>query len=97
MGVAVRIALEKPGGPVADIRVALGAVGPTPILAESVKEALIGKKPDNANIKSAARAARDDARPIDDHRGSAWYRSLMVEIVAERLIRLAVERAGGRA
>jgi len=95
VGVAVWIALEKPGGPVDDIRVALGAVGPTPILAESVKKVLIGKKPDDANIKQAAKAVRDDAKPIDDHRGAAWYRSMMVELVTDRLIRLAVKRAGG--
>jgi len=95
VGVAVWIALEKPGGPVADIRVALGAVGPTPIVAESVKNELIGKLPDNETIKKAAGAARDDARPIDDHRGSAWYRSMMVELVTDRMIRLAVKRAGG--
>jgi CO/xanthine dehydrogenase FAD-binding subunit len=97
VGVAVWVALEKPDGPVSDIRVALGAVGPTPILAESVNKVLIGKKADGANIKKAAKAARDDARPIDDHRGSAWYRSMMVELVTDRLIRLAVKRAGGEA
>ncbi|UCE67617.1 MAG: xanthine dehydrogenase family protein subunit M [Candidatus Zixiibacteriota bacterium] len=96
VGVAVWIALEKPGGPVTDIRVALGAVGPTPILAESVKEVLVGKKPEDANIKKAAKAAREDATPIDDHRGSAWYRSMMVELVTDRMIRLAVERVGGK-
>jgi len=95
VGVAVWVALENPDGPVSDIRVALGAVGPTPILAESVKKVLIGKKADDANIKQAAKAARDDARPIDDHRGSAWYRSMMVELVTDRLIRLAVRRSGG--
>jgi carbon-monoxide dehydrogenase medium subunit len=95
VGAAVWIALEKPDGPVSDIRVALGAVGPTPILAESAKKVLVGKKPDDASIKKAAKAARDDAKPIDDHRGSAWYRSMMVELVTDRLIRLAVKRAGG--
>lgn len=95
VGVAVWLTLEKPAGLVADIRVALGAVGPTPILAESVKEVLMGKKPDDENIKKAAKVARDDARPIDDHRGSAWYRSMMVEMVTDRMIRLAVKRAGG--
>ena len=96
VGVGVWIALEEPDGPIADIRVALGAVGPTPIVAEAVKAELIAKMPDDANIKKAAKAARADARPIDDHRGSAWYRSMMVEIVADRLIRLAVKRAGGK-
>jgi len=47
VSVAVCLSLENPDGPVDEIRIALGAVGPTPILAESVKDVLIGKKPDD--------------------------------------------------
>ncbi len=94
VGVAVWVILEKPGGPVADVRVALGAVGPTPILAKSVPAVLIGKVPDKAAIAEAAEAAAGDCRPIDDHRGSAWYRVQMVEVLTGRLLKIAVERAG---
>ena len=96
VGVGVWIALREPGGPIADVRVALGAVGPTPIVAESIKDELIGKMPDDEVIRKAGKAARNDARPIDDFRGSAWYRSMMVEILAVRLIRLALKRAGSK-
>ncbi len=95
VGVAVWIALEKPDGPVEDVRIALGAVGPTPILAESVKDVLVGKIPDDKTIAEAARATGGDARPIDDHRGSAAYRLQMVEILVERLLKIAIKRAGG--
>ncbi|UCD17768.1 MAG: xanthine dehydrogenase family protein subunit M, partial [Candidatus Zixiibacteriota bacterium] len=92
VGVAVWLALEKPGGPVSDVRVALGAVGPTPILAESVRGILVGKIPDEARLLKAAGAACSDARPIDDHRGSAWYRIKMVELLTLRLLRIVLKR-----
>ncbi|MBU8933499.1 MAG: FAD binding domain-containing protein [candidate division Zixibacteria bacterium] len=95
VGVAVWLALEAPDGPVQDVRVALGAVGPTPILAKSVKEILVGRIPDEAALIEAARAGAGDARPIDDHRGSAWYRVRMVELLILRLLRVVVGRAGG--
>jgi len=87
VGVAVWLALEKPGGPVKDVTVALGAVGPTPILAKSVKDVLIGKVPNEKILQQAAKAAAGDARPIDDHRGSAWYRVMMVEQLTLRLLK----------
>lgn len=86
VGVAVWLALEEPDRPVEDVRVALGAVGPTPILAESVKEVLVGKVADEKILKKAAEAAAGDARPIDDHRGAAWYRVQMVELLTFRLL-----------
>jgi carbon-monoxide dehydrogenase medium subunit len=95
VGVAVWLALEEPDGPVVDVRVALGAVGPTPILAVSVKDELAGKIPDDQTIMKAAKAAASDATPIDDHRGSAWYRVQMVELLTARLLKACVKRARG--
>jgi CO/xanthine dehydrogenase FAD-binding subunit len=94
VGVSVWLALEEPNGRIKDVRIALGAVGPTPIVAGSVKDILTGKIPDEALFKSAAQAAANDARPIDDHRGSAQYRLQMVELLSERLLKIAYERAG---
>ncbi len=94
-GVAVWLALEKPDGSVTDVRVALGAVGPTPILAESVREILIGKVPDESTLVKAAAAGAGDARPIDDHRGSAAYRVQMTELLILRLLKITLARARG--
>jgi carbon-monoxide dehydrogenase medium subunit len=92
VGVAVWLALAKPGGAIADVRVALGAVAPVPLLAESVREVLVGKRPNEEIFRQAARAARGDARPIDDHRGSAWYRLQMVEQLTLRLLRTVLQQ-----
>jgi CO/xanthine dehydrogenase FAD-binding subunit len=94
VGISVWLALESPDGPIKDVRITLGAVGPTPLVAESVKDILIGEIPDAALFRRAARAAAGDARPIDDHRGSARYRLQMVEHLSERLLKNACERAG---
>jgi carbon-monoxide dehydrogenase medium subunit len=93
VGVSVWLSMAEPGGPILDARVSLGAVGPTPILAESARNCLLGKTPSDALYREAAKAASNDARPIDDHRGSAWYRLMMVEKLTERLLNVAFKRA----
>jgi len=96
VGVAVWMALEQAGGPVADVRVVLGAAGPTPILAESIKDILKGKIPDEEVLRKTARAAAGDARAIDDFRGSAWYRLRMIELLTFRLLCKVIRQASGR-
>ncbi len=95
VGVAVCLSLAEPGGPVSDISVGLGAVAPKPILAPTVREVLIGKVPTDKLLSDVGEAAANDCRPIDDHRGSAWYRIQMVRTITCRLVGLALKRAGG--
>lgn len=93
VGVAVWMMLDGPRGAVADVRVAMGAVGPTTVLCRSAADVLTGKVPDDVLFRKAARAAAGDVAPIDDHRGSAWYRLQMAELIAERMLRLTHQRA----
>ncbi|NUQ38418.1 MAG: xanthine dehydrogenase family protein subunit M, partial [Caldilineales bacterium] len=44
-------------------------------------------------IQAAARTAAAESRPIDDAKGSAWYRRHMVEV----LVRRALTSLGGGA
>ncbi len=94
VGAAVYVALDGPGGTVTDARVALGAVGPTPLRAPTAEAALVGQPYSEALASAAGVAARDDARPIDDHRGTAAYRLEMVEVLVRRAVERAVQRAG---
>ena len=89
VGVAVMASLEN--GCCRNVRIALGAVAPTPMRARSTESVLEGKKLDDALIENAGRAASDECRPITDVRASADYRREMVGV----LTRWAIKRAFG--
>ena len=97
VGAAAFVALDRPGGTVIDARIALGAVGPTPLRAPAAEAALVGQPYSEALAAAAGEAARHDARPIDDHRGSAVYRLEMVEVLVRRAVARAAKRAAKRA
>ncbi|HXG52743.1 MAG TPA: xanthine dehydrogenase family protein subunit M [candidate division Zixibacteria bacterium] len=70
-----------------EVRIALGAVAPTPVRARRAEQALAGRPIDRSAIESASRvAAAEDARPIDDLRGSASYRRAMVGVLVGRAL-----------
>jgi carbon-monoxide dehydrogenase medium subunit len=69
-----------------NIRIALGAVAPTPIRAIKAEGILEGAETDGNGIIDAAKKASDESSPIDDHRASAEYRRLMVEVLVKRAI-----------
>ncbi|HEX7128126.1 MAG TPA: FAD binding domain-containing protein [Thermodesulfobacteriota bacterium] len=92
VGVAACVTLAA-DGTVAEARVALGAVAPTPILAAGAAAALVGRAPEPAALAAAARAAAADARPITAVRASADYRRHMVEVLARRALARAVAAA----
>ena len=96
VGAAAYVALDSPGGTVTDARIALGAVGPTPPRAPTAEAELVGQPYSEALARAAGEAARLDARPIDDHRGSATYRLEMVEVLVRRAVARAAERAAQR-
>jgi carbon-monoxide dehydrogenase medium subunit len=80
----------------ADVRIALGAVAPTPVRARHAEAVLRDEALEGAALQEAARLAADkDASPISDIRGSASYRRAMVrELVARALAQLAREMRG---
>ena len=81
----------------ADARVVLGAVGPVPLVAERAGALLRGETLDDARVAEAARVASEEADPIEDLRGSEWYKRRIVKVLAERGIRCALQRAAARA
>ena len=74
-------------------RIALGAVGPTQIMARKAGDSLVGKKLDAAAIDNAARLAIEASKPIDDMRGTAEYRRHIVGVLTRRALNGAAERA----
>ena len=61
-----------------DVRIALGAVAATPILARKTEKFLNSKKLSKNIIAEAKRICSSEARPIDDIRSTAEYRTAMV-------------------
>jgi carbon-monoxide dehydrogenase medium subunit len=96
---AARVTLADDGQTCVEARVALGAVAPNPFRAKQAEARLVGNKLSSDLIHEAARAARDESRPISDVRASAEYRRMLVETQVERAVVQAAARAssGGEA
>jgi CO/xanthine dehydrogenase FAD-binding subunit len=65
---------RRPDGSLADVSLALGAVASTAIRAPQAEAVLEGRRPTVEVVDEAAAAIRASVAPIDDLRGSAWYR-----------------------
>lgn len=90
---AVFLSLNPRDKTVRDIRIALGAVAPTPVRARLAEEALKGRSPNREAIEEASERALASASPIDDVRSSASYRREMVKVLARRAIEEALREA----
>jgi len=84
--ISIGIAGVLEGGALTNVRVAFGAVAPTPLRAPRTEASLEGRRLDAATIATAAAAARDEVKPIDDVRASAWYRKELVHNMTRRML-----------
>ena len=67
-------------------RLALASVAPVPLIPAQAEAILAGKPINEASIAEAAEAAMEACTPINDVRGSARYRKLMVRNLTRRAI-----------
>jgi CO/xanthine dehydrogenase FAD-binding subunit len=88
VGVAAVVIAEN--GICNDIRIALGAVAPTPIRAKRTENMIRGQKLSGEVIERAAQIAAEECCPISDHRASAEYRCNMVEVLTRQAIKQAI-------
>jgi carbon-monoxide dehydrogenase medium subunit len=91
VGAGVQVAADN--GIIGDIRIGLGAVAPTPMRAMAAEDIIRGEKATDEAIAMAAQKASQESRPIDDHRASAEYRRMMVEVLVRRAINQALSRS----
>ena len=87
----VMAAAWRDDGPrgLADVRVALGSVAPTPSRARGAEAALEGALPTPETADRAAEALAAEIAPIDDVRSTADYRRTVAARVLHRLVREA--------
>jgi carbon-monoxide dehydrogenase medium subunit len=90
VGVAASLVVEK--GIISDACIVLGAVAPTPLIAEKASRSLIGAKPDFEVFANAGKIACEEGKPISDIRGSKEFRCRLIGVLTRR----ALEEANGR-
>lgn len=82
----VAVVADMDGNTVKDVKIALGAVAPTPIRAMKAEKVIRGKNLTDALINKCARTAAEETCCISDVRASAEYRREMVEVFTRRAL-----------
>jgi carbon-monoxide dehydrogenase medium subunit len=95
VGAGVNLTLDA-DGVITAARVALGAVGPTIIVADEAAAALVGTRADDQALARLDDAARAVCRPISDKRGTAEFRTKIAGVLARRVAAIAYARAKER-
>jgi carbon-monoxide dehydrogenase medium subunit len=94
--VAGLVALDADGR-VSRARLALGAVGPTPMRCPDAEQMLTGQTPDSALLERVAAACASASLPIDDLRATADWRRAVVGVLARRVLEQCLSLAQGGA
>ncbi|OGL41642.1 MAG: hypothetical protein A2042_03705 [Candidatus Schekmanbacteria bacterium GWA2_38_11] len=89
-GVCVIITKER--GKLKGVRIALGAVAPTPIRAKNAEKILLDGSVSEDAITEAAEEAAKACFPISDVRSSEWYRREIVKVLVRRGLRECLEK-----
>lgn len=84
--ISIGLAGVRRGNALVDARLAYGAVAPVPMRSHAAERVLDGAPLGAATSQRVAAAARDDVRPIDDVRASAWYRRELVFNMTQRML-----------
>lgn len=89
-GVGVVLAVQR--GVIADVRIGLTGVGPTPVRASQAERLLPGRAPSEALWAEAADAVRAAVEPDGDIHASAEYRKHVSGVLTQRALREALTR-----
>jgi carbon-monoxide dehydrogenase medium subunit len=81
------------GGMIADVGIALGAVGPITIEATRAEELLRGKAPSDELFTQAGAICSEDSMPGADGRGPIDYKRHLIGVLTKRALRRATARA----
>jgi carbon-monoxide dehydrogenase medium subunit len=92
-GVAVSITLKSGDGVCDDVRIALGGLARTPMLAKKAEKMLRGKKITDSMLKEAGQKASAEAEPISDILASDEYRRKLIKVMVARTGSEAFARA----
>ena len=84
--ISIAAGARREGKLLRDVRIAFGAVAPTPIRAPHAEALLEGSECNEKILQAASRAALEDVRPISDIRASDWYRRELIQNMLNRVL-----------
>ena len=87
--VAVAAAVRREGGRIAEARIGLTNMGPTPIRASGVEEALTGADATAEAVAAACARAAEGTSPSSDLNAQADYRQHLVTVLTRRAVTAA--------
>jgi carbon-monoxide dehydrogenase medium subunit len=94
INVAVRVLLDADGRRVRQGRIAVGPVAPVPFRAVQAETILSNQLANEETVTAAARAAASEGKPRTSLlRASKEYRSELIEVLAQRALRRAIDQA----
>lgn len=77
----------KKEGTLVGVKIALGSVGPTIVLAHNCEKLIEGKKIDEELLSQIPSAVQADCKPIDDLRSTKEYRAHVVGVFISEILR----------
>jgi CO/xanthine dehydrogenase FAD-binding subunit len=89
-GVVVIVDLDD-AGKIAEARVALFGLAPTPVRARQAERALVGREPDDSAMLDAAALLEEVLEPPGDIRASSDYRKHAAAVLLSRALKRAVQ------
>jgi carbon-monoxide dehydrogenase medium subunit len=92
--VGVAAVVRRDGDTITEARIGLTNMGPTPLRATAVEQALAGVSAANGGIAAAAEHAADDTEPPGDLAGQPDYRRHLARVLTRRALQAAVAAAG---
>ena len=84
--VGVAALVRRDDGSIAEARIGLANMGPTPLRASAAEAALRGAPADPAAVAGATGQATEGTSPADDLSASAGYRSHLARVLTERAV-----------
>jgi carbon-monoxide dehydrogenase medium subunit len=93
VAVAATVTLEPDGERCREARIALGAVGVTPLRGRAAEALLPGERLSESLLHAVGEAAKGEVDPLSDHRGSAAYKREMTAVMVGRALTQAWQAA----
>ncbi|MEM1742632.1 MAG: xanthine dehydrogenase family protein subunit M [Nitrososphaerota archaeon] len=94
--VSIAVLTKFNGSIIEDIRIAFGAVAPTPLRIRRAEEFLKNKPLTEENLKIVQEIVAKEIKPITDVRSTEWYRREVAKVLVKDALMKCLEEKGGR-